>query len=80
MCSIKIQTENSRENTNAAPALPIGNTSALRASRGVHNKSDVCNSHLIANNGRSGVEFMLVFMVNKPAKLVGYKIICPSWN
>ena len=38
MCSIKIQTEKSRENTNAAPALPIGKASALWASRGVHNK------------------------------------------
>ena len=42
MCSIKIQTENSRKNTNAPPALPMpwamGNASALRASKGVHNK------------------------------------------
>ena len=41
MFSIKIQSENSRENTNALPALPIGNASALRASRGVHNKKIV---------------------------------------
>ena len=39
MCSFKIQTENFRENTNAPPALPIGNASALRASRGVHNNA-----------------------------------------
>ena len=38
MCSIKIQTENFRENTNAPPALPIGKALALRASKGVHNK------------------------------------------
>ena len=38
MCNIKIQTEDSRENTNAHPELPIGNALALRASRGVHNK------------------------------------------
>ena len=37
MCSIKIQTENFCENTNASPILPIGNASALWASRGVHN-------------------------------------------
>ena len=39
------KTENFRENTNAPPALPIGNASALRASRGVHNKrDDIVNS------------------------------------
>ena len=37
---IKIQTENSCENTNAPPALPIGNASALWASKGVHNNSE----------------------------------------
>ena len=33
------KTENFPENTNAPPALPIGNASALRASRGVHNNA-----------------------------------------
>ena len=37
MCRIKIQTEDSCENTNAHPALPIGNTSALWASTGLNN-------------------------------------------
>ena len=41
MCNIKIQTENSRENTNATPALHIGNAPARRASTGVHNKWSV---------------------------------------
>ena len=41
MCSIKIQTENFHENTTAPPQLPIGNASALRALRGVHNKQAV---------------------------------------
>ena len=31
------KTENFRKNTNAPPALSIGNASALRASSGVHN-------------------------------------------
>ena len=37
MCSIKIQTEKSPKNTNASPALPIGNASDHWASKGVHN-------------------------------------------
>ena len=41
MCSIKIQTENSRKNTNAPPTLPNSNASAFRASRGVHTKYNV---------------------------------------
>ena len=41
MCSIKTQTDNSRKSTNAPPALPIGNASALWASRGVHNNNFV---------------------------------------
>ena len=40
MCSIKMQTENSRENTNAPHALPISNALVFQASRGVHNKNN----------------------------------------
>ena len=43
MCSIKIQTENSRGNTNAP--LPIGKASALQALMGVHKKASN-NSYL----------------------------------
>ena len=46
MSSNKIPTENSCENTNLPKALPIGNASALRASRGVHNNNDESESDI----------------------------------